>query len=180
MTSQPATTSGKFFWFFIYAVVALSAISLGSCSKSESEESSRRTVSQKKIPLVATRTVEGDSFSITLTWLNENRPHVVQLEAYTAFSKDGLFGEGPAGPCPISWAAMWITCTQPVSFEVDILSPTGQLVETLEIEDCAAGSYSYELDPKGVSGGVGAIYTIRFKYQGITFPDRRIRILGYT
>jgi hypothetical protein len=124
-------------------------------------------------------TVEGDSFSITLTWLNENRPHVVQLDAYTAFSEDGLFGEGPSGPCPISWAAMWITCTQPVSFEVDILSPTGQLVETFEIEDCAAGSYSFELDPKGVSGGVGEIYTIRFKYLGITFPDHRIRILGY-
>lgn len=180
MTSQPATTSGKFFWFFIYAVVALSAISLGSCSTSESEESSRRAASQKKIPLVPTRTVEGDSFSITLTWLNENRDHVPQLVAFTTFSEDGLFGEGPAGPCPISWAAMWITCTQSISFEVDILGPTGHLVETLEIEDCAAGSYSYELKPKGASVGVGEIYTIRFKYLGVTFPDRRIRFLEST
>ena len=180
MTSQPAGTSKKVVWFFIYAVVMLSAISLGSCSTSESEKSSRRSVNQKNIPLVATRTVEGDSFSITLTWLNENRHPVVQLDAYTAFSEDGLFGEGPAGPCPISWAAMWITCTQPISFEVDILSPTGQLVETLEIEDCAAGSYSYELDPKGVSGGVETIYIIRIKYLGFVFPDRRIKILGPT
>ena len=118
--------------------------------------------------------------SITLTWLNENRDHVPQLDAYTTFSEDGLFGEGPAGPCPISWAAMWITCTQPVSFEVDILSPTGQLIETLEIEDCAAGSFTYELEPKGASVGVGEIYTIRFKYLGVTFPGCRIRLLEST
>jgi len=178
MAGQSACTSKKVVWFVISALVTFSAISLGSCSSPESEESGSSTGNKKINPIEASRTVEGDSFSINLTRLNETRHHVEQLDAWTAFSEDGLFGEGPTGPCPISWVGLWIICTQTISFEVEILRPTGQLVEAFEIENCAAGSYSCDLDPKGVLGGVEAIYIYRIQYQGNAFPEHRIRVLG--